>query len=525
MSSEVQVLGDPVERGDEILTPEALAFLAGLHDAFAGRRDELLQARGKRREEARTTGRLDFLPETKEIREGDWQVAGAPPALRDRRVEITGPTDRKMTINALNSGAKVWLADLEDANTPHWKNVVSGQVNLYDATRETITLESGGKSYALKDDVEHATIVVRPRGWHLPESHLKFGDREGVGALVDFGLHFFHNAAELLERGKGPYYYLPKMESHLEARLWNDVFTHAEKALGIEHGTVRATVLIETIPAAFEMEEILYELREHASGLNAGRWDYLFSVIKYFRDAGEKFVLPDRNSVTMTAPFMRAYTELLVRTCHKRGAFAIGGMAAFIPSKDPEVNKGAFEKVHADKSREAGDGFDGSWVAHPGMVELCKEEFDKVLGDQPNQLGRTRDEVGVTADQLLDVASTPGGATAAGLRAAVDVGVRYIASWLGGNGAAAIHNLMEDAATAEISRSQIWQWVKNGTTLDSGDTVTAALVRGVLADVRGELAGELEPEQLEPAVELFEQVALADEFPDFLTLPAYERIK
>jgi malate synthase len=525
MSSEVQVLGDPVERGDEILTPEALAFLAGLHDAFAGRRDELLQARSKRREEARTTGRLDFLPETKEIREGDWQVAGAPEALRDRRVEITGPTDRKMTINALNSGAKVWLADLEDANTPHWANVVSGQVNLYDAIRETITLESGGKSYALKDDVEHATIVVRPRGWHLPESHLTFGGREGVGALVDFGLHFFHNAAELLERGKGPYYYLPKMESHLEARLWNDVFTHAEKTLGIEHGTVRATVLIETIPAAFEMEEILYELREHASGLNAGRWDYLFSVIKYFRDAGEKFVLPDRNSVTMTAPFMRAYTELLVRTCHKRGAFAIGGMAAFIPSKDPETNKGAFEKVHADKSREAGDGFDGSWVAHPGMVELCKEEFDKVLGAKPNQLDRTRDEVGVTADQLLDVASTPGGATAAGLRAAVDVGVRYIASWLGGNGAAAIHNLMEDAATAEISRSQIWQWVKNGTTLDTGDVVTSELVRGVLADVRGELAGELKPEQLEPAVELFEQVALADEFPDFLTLPAYERIK
>ncbi|WIX88645.1 malate synthase A [Amycolatopsis sp. DG1A-15b] len=528
MSSEVQVLGDPVERGDEILTPEALAFLAGLHDAFAGRRDELLKARGKRREEARTTGRLDFLPETKEIREGDWQVAGAPPALRDRRVEITGPTDRKMTINALNSGAKVWLADLEDANTPHWQNVVSGQVNLYDAIRETITLESGGKSYALKDDVEHATIVVRPRGWHLPESHLTFGGREGVGALVDFGLHFFHNAAELLKRGKGPYYYLPKMESHLEARLWNDVFTHAEKTLGIEHGTVRATVLIETIPAAFEMEEILYELREHASGLNAGRWDYLFSVIKYFRDAGEKFVLPDRNSVTMTAPFMRAYTELLVRTCHKRGAFAIGGMAAFIPSKDPETNKGAFEKVHADKSREAGDGFDGSWVAHPGMVELCKEEFDKVLGDKPNQLGRRRDEdwdLSATADQLLDVASTPGGATAAGLRAAVDVGVRYIASWLGGNGAAAIHNLMEDAATAEISRSQIWQWVKNGTTLDSGDTVTAELVRGVLADVRGELAGELKPELLEPAVELFEQVALAEEFPDFLTLPAYERIK
>ncbi|MFC4080038.1 malate synthase A [Amycolatopsis samaneae] len=523
--SEVQVLGDPVERGEEILTPEALAFLAGLHDAFAARRDELLVARGKRREEARTTGKLDFLPETKEIREGDWQVAGAPPALRDRRVEITGPTERKMTINALNSGAKVWLADLEDANTPHWANVVSGQVNLADAVRGTITLDANGKHYELKPDVEHATIVVRPRGWHLDERGLSFGGRQGVGALVDFGLHFFHNAAELLKRGKGPYFYLPKMESHLEARLWNDVFTHAEKALGIEHGTVRATVLIETIPAAFEMEEILYELREHASGLNAGRWDYLFSVIKYFRDAGEKFVLPDRNSVTMTAPFMRAYTELLVRTCHKRGAFAIGGMAAFIPSKDPAVNEGAFKKVHDDKAREAGDGFDGSWVAHPGMVSLCREEFDNVLGEKPNQLDRTRDEVSVTAEQLLDVASTPGAATAGGLRAAVDVGIRYLASWLGGNGAAAIHNLMEDAATAEISRSQVWQWVKNGTTLDSGDVVTRELVRGVVAEVRGELTAELKPELLDPAVELFEQVALADEFPDFLTLPAYERIK
>ncbi|MBB4685336.1 malate synthase A [Amycolatopsis jiangsuensis] len=523
--SEAQVLGGSVERGDEILTPEALAFVAGLHDAFAARRDELLVARGKRREEARTTGRLDFLPETKEIRDGDWQVAEAPGALRDRRTEITGPTDRKMTINALNSGAKVWLADFEDANTPHWANVVGGQVNLHDAVRGGITLDQNGKHYELKDDVEHATIVVRPRGWHLDERNLSFGGRKAVGALVDFGLYFFHNVRALLAHDKGPYFYLPKMESHLEARLWNDVFTHAEKELGIEHGTVRATVLIETIPAAFEMEEILYELREHASGLNAGRWDYLFSVIKYFRDAGEKFVLPDRNSVTMTAPFMRAYTELLVRTCHKRGAFAIGGMAAFIPSKDPDTNKGAFEKVHADKAREAGDGFDGSWVAHPGMVALCKEEFDKVLGDKPNQLERTRDEVSVTADQLLDVASTPGSATAAGLRAAVDVGVRYIASWLGGNGAAAIHNLMEDAATAEISRSQVWQWVKNGTELDSGDKVTAELVRGVVADVRGELSSEVPEELLKPAVELFEQVALADEFPDFLTLPAYEHIQ
>ncbi|MBB3661432.1 MULTISPECIES: malate synthase A [Prauserella salsuginis group] len=524
--SDVRVLGDAIERGDEVLTQEALDFVAGLHENFAATRDQLLEARKQRREEAKRTGRLDFLSETKQVRESDWQVADAPPALRDRRVEITGPTERKMTINALNSGAKVWLADLEDANTPHWSNVVNGQINLSDAIRGTIELESNGKHYALRDDVEHATIVVRPRGWHLDERNLEFNGRKGVGALVDFGLHFFHNAKELLARGKGPYYYLPKMESHLEARLWNDIFTHAEKALGVEHGTIRATVLIETIPAAFEMEEILYELREHASGLNAGRWDYLFSVIKYFRDAGEKFVLPDRNAVTMTAPFMRAYTELLVRTCHKRGAFAIGGMSAFIPSKDPEVAENATKKVHADKSREAGDGFDGSWVAHPGMVGLCKEEFDKVLGDKPNQLDRLREDVSVTADQLLDVAATDAQCTAAGLRGAVDVGVRYIASWLGGNGAAGIHNLMEDAATAEISRSQVWQWVQNSVVLaDTGATVTRELVRSVLDEIKGELADEIPSDLLQPAVELFEEVALADEFADFLTLPAYERIK
>ncbi|MFF5990148.1 malate synthase A [Prauserella flavalba] len=523
--SDVRVLGDAVERGDEVLTEEALQFLGGLHDAFATTRDKLLEARTHRREEAKRTGKLDFLPETKEVRESEWRVAEAPPALRDRRVEITGPTDRKMTINALNSGAKVWLADFEDANTPHWANVVSGHVNLSDAIRGTIELDSNGKHYQLRDDIEHATIVVRPRGWHLDERNIEINGRAAVGALVDFGLYFFHNAKELLNRGRGPYFYLPKMESHLEARLWNDVFTHAEKTLGIEHGTIRATVLIETIPAAFEMEEILYELREHASGLNAGRWDYLFSIIKYFRDAGEKFVLPDRNSVTMTAPFMRAYTELLVRTCHKRGAFAIGGMAAFIPSKDPEVNEKAMAKVHDDKAREAGDGFDGSWVAHPGMVELCKEEFDKVLGDKPNQLDRLREDVSVTADQLLDIAATEGAATMGGLRGAVDVGVRYIASWLSGNGAAAIHNLMEDAATAEISRSQVWQWVRNGVTLDSGETVTEELVRSVLADVRGELEGVVDADTLAQAVELFEEVALAEQFADFLTLPAYERIK
>ena len=523
---DIQVLGGSVERSDEILTPAALEFLAELHTRFAGRRDELVARRAQRRAEAAANRRLDFLPETLEVRELDWRVADAPPDLADRRVEITGPTERKMAINALNSGARVWLADLEDANTPHWTNVVSGQVNLFDAVRGTISFTSPeGKSYALKEGTRPAVIVMRPRGWHLDERHLTFDGRRAVGALVDFGLYFFHNVEALLERGSGPYFYLPKMESHLEARLWNDIFTFAQEQLSIPHGTVRATVLIETIPAAFEMEEILYELRDHASGLNAGRWDYLFSIIKYFRDAGPEFVLPDRNDVTMTAPFMRAYTELLVRTCHKRGAFAMGGMAAFIPNRrDQEVTAKALEKVHDDKRREAGDGFDGSWVAHPDLVSICDEEFSAVLAERPNQLDRLREDVSVTAEQLLDVKSTPGAATEAGLRAAVDVGVRYLASWLSGNGAAAIHNLMEDAATAEISRSQVWQWVRNEVELETGATVTADLVRTVLAQTHEALADTLPAEFLDPAVELFEQVALADEFPDFLTLPAYERI-
>ncbi|QFZ22777.1 malate synthase A [Saccharothrix syringae] len=508
--SGVRVLGGEVERGDEVLTPDALEFVAGLHRDFAATRDELLARRRERRP-------LGFLDETRHVREGDWRVAEAPEPLRDRRVEITGPTERKMTVNALNSGARVWLADLEDANTPHWHNVVSGQVNLYDAARGTIAFTSPeGRHYALRDDVHRPAIVVRPRGWHLPERHLEVDGRPAVGALVDFGLHFFHNAA--LGR---PYYYLPKMEGHLEARLWNDVFTAAQERLGVPHGTIRATVLIETIPAAFEMEEILHELRDHASGLNAGRWDYLFSIIKYFRDAGPDAVLPDRNSITMTAPFMRAYTELLVRTCHKRGAFAIGGMAAFIPNRrDPEVTARALEKVRADKSREAGDGFDGSWVAHPDLVPVCREVFDARLGDRPNQLDVLRPEVSVTADQLLAFSSAGGAATRAGLESAVDVGVRYLMSWLGGNGAAAIHNLMEDAATAEISRSQLWQWVHNDVVLDDGTPVTAELVRTVLAEVRRGLAGE----HVGTAVELFERVALSDDFVDFLTLPAYERI-
>jgi malate synthase len=522
--ADVRVLGGKVERAEEVLTDDALAFLGELHERFAATRDELLEARKARREEAKRTGKLDFLPDTESVRTGDWRVAPAPADLTDRRVEITGPTERKMAINALNSGAKVWLADLEDANTPHWHNVVGGQVNLHDAVRRTIGFTSPeGKEYALKPDAEPAVMVVRPRGWHLDEKHLVVDGEPAVAALVDFGLHFFHNAAELLARGSGPYYYLPKMESHLEARLWNEVFTAAQQELGVPHGSVRATVLIETIPAAFEMDEILYELREHASGLNAGRWDYLFSVIKKFRDAGPGFVLPDRNSVTMTAPFMRAYTELLVKTCHRRGAFAMGGMAAFIPSKDSAVNEQALAKVRGDKEREAGDGFDGSWVAHPGLVQVCREVFGAVLGERPNQLDRQRPEVEVSAAQLLDVAATPGEATEEGLRAAVDVGVRYLASWLGGNGAVAIHNLMEDAATAEISRSQLWQWVNNGTVLAGGTRVTADLVRETLAETRAALAEQAGP-YLDTACELFEQVALAGDFVDFLTIPAYAHL-
>ena len=394
-------------RQEEILTPQALAFVADLQRMFGGRRDELMAARAERRTTISETGTLDFLDETKDVREAEWQVAPAPVALQDRRVEITGPTDAKMAINALNSGAKVWLADLEDANTPHWANVIEGQVSLYDAHRHQLSFTSSeGKEYAL-DDGDLAVPLVRPRGWHLPEKHVLVDGNPTVGALLDFGLHFFHNAEELLARGLGPYYYLPKMESHLEARLWNDVFTHAQDVLGIPFGSVRAT----------EMEEILFELQEHASGLNAGRWDYLFSMIKSFRDAGPDFVLPDRNVVSMTQPFMRAYSELLVATCHKRGAFAMGGMAAFIPSrKDPEVNEAALKKVHEDKKREAGDGYDGSWVAHPDLVPICLEEFDAVLGDKPNQLGRQRDDVRVTAADLLDVASTEGAITTKGVR-------------------------------------------------------------------------------------------------------------
>jgi malate synthase len=519
-----------VERGPEVLTPEALVFLAELQRRFGLRRDELLAARERRRDEVSRTGRLDFLSETLEIREGRWRVAEAPADFRDRRVEITGPTERKLAVNALNSGAKVWLADLEDANTPHWHNVVGGQVNLLDAVRGTIELTTPeGRHYALDDPLDVPVIVPRPRGWHLDEEHLRLEGRPLVGALVDFGLYFFHNAAELLRRGSGPYFYLPKMESHLEARLWNDVFSFAQEAVGVPYGSVRATVLIETIPAAFEMDEILWELRDHAAGLNAGRWDYLFSIIKYFRDAGPSFTLPDRGAVTMDAPMMKAYSDLLVRTCHRRGAFAIGGMAAFIPSKDPDVNEAAFTKVRADKEREANAGFDGSWVAHPGMVDLCDEVFTGVLGDRPNQLDVLRDDVSVTADELLDAAATPGERTLDGLCTNVSVGIAYLQAWLRGNGAVGIHNLMEDAATAEISRSQIWQWLDAGATLSSGETVTRELVEAVVEREYAALlvtAGE-DPRARQAwaaARRLFVECALDPDFPAFLTLPAYQEI-
>ncbi|BFU43679.1 malate synthase A [Krasilnikovia sp. MM14-A1004] len=512
----------------EILSAEAVAFVEDLNRRFRPRRNELLARRAQRRAEIAAGGTLGFLPETADIRAGDWTVPPAPADLTDRRVEITGPTERKMTINALNSGAKVWLADLEDANTPHWANVVDGQQNLYDAIRRTIRLETPAKTYELGAG-PYPTIVMRPRGWHLDERHLLVDGEPAVGALVDFGLYFFHNAKELLERGSGPYFYLPKMESHLEAALWNDVFDHAQDTLGIPRGTIRATVLIETIPAAFEMDEIIHALRPHLAGLNAGRWDYLFSIIKYFRDNPD-MVLPDRAAVTMTAPFMRAYTELLVSTCHKRGAFAMGGMAAFIPSRrDPAVNEVALAKVREDKEREAGDGFDGSWVAHPDLVPVCQEVFDRVLGDKPNQLGRRRDDVLVTAEQLLDVSATPGAVTETGLRNNVDVALQYLEAWLRGNGAVAIHNLMEDAATAEISRSQIWQWIHNGVRLEDGTPITADLVGRIedeeLVTIRQAIGDEAwTAGRFDDARKLFERVALADDFADFLTTVAYDAI-
>ncbi|MFE2020301.1 malate synthase A [Streptomyces sp. NPDC059499] len=525
---------EPLPRQDEVLTDAALAFVAELHRQFTPRRDELLARRGERRAEIARTSTLDFLPETEAIRVDDtWKVAPAPAALDDRRVEITGPTDRKMTINALNSGAKVWLADFEDASAPTWENVITGQLNLIDAYTRNIdfTDPKSGKSYALKPAGELATVVTRPRGWHLNERHLQLDGTPVPGALVDFGLYFFHNAQRLIDLGKGPYFYLPKTESHLEARLWNDIFVFAQDYVGIPRGTVRATVLIETITAAYEMEEILYELRDHASGLNAGRWDYLFSIVKNFRDGGSKFVLPDRNLVTMTAPFMRAYTELLVRTCHKRGAHAIGGMAAFIPSRrDAEVNKVAFEKVKADKDREANDGFDGSWVAHPDLVPIAMASFDAVLGEKPNQKDRLREDVTVAAGDLIAIDTLDAKPTYDGLHNAVAVGIRYIEAWLRGMGAVAIFNLMEDAATAEISRSQIWQWINADVVFENGEHATADLARKVAAEELAAIRAEVGDEAFasgkwQQAHDLLLQVSLDQDYADFLTLPAYEQLR
>ncbi|MGH3347734.1 MAG: malate synthase A [Nocardioides sp.] len=520
----VEVTGPLHARYDEILTPAALDFLAGLHRAFEPRRRTLLDARRARHASIAAGTDLGFLDETRSVREADWQVAPPAPGLVDRRVEITGPTDAKMAINALNSGAKVWLADLEDANTPLWENLVQGQLNLRDAVAGTLAFTNpDGKAYRLGDDL--ATIVVRPRGWHLSEKHLLVDGERMSGSLVDFGLYFFHCARPQLERGSGPYFYLPKMESHLEARLWNEVFVRAQEVLGLPRGTIRATVLIETVPAAFEMDEILHELREHSAGLNAGRWDYMFSMIKLFRDRGDEFVLPDRGTVTMTVPFMRAYTQLLVRTCHRRGAHAIGGMAAFIPSKDEAVNEQAFAKVRDDKAREAADGFDGSWVAHPGMVDLCAEVFTDVLGEEPDQRHRTRDDVDVSAAELLDLSGVPGEVTEQGLRTNVRVGISYLEAWLRGIGAVGIDNLMEDAATAEISRSQVWQWLHHRTPLADGRPVTRDLVEQVLDEEHKKLTAGGDPDRRwDDARALFAQMALSETYEDFLTVPAYEQM-
>ncbi|HVL95374.1 MAG TPA: malate synthase A [Solirubrobacteraceae bacterium] len=503
----------------DLFDERALGLVRRLHAELDGERRRLLAARPARRR------RLGFLDETRPIREDDWQIAPVPPALRDRRVEITGPTTPKMVINALNSGARCFMADFEDANSPTWQNMTGGQRTLRDAIRGTLEHEEAGRSYRLGPDP--AVLIVRPRGLHLPERHL-----DGIaGCWMDFGLYVAHNAHALLERGWGPFLYLPKLESHLEARLWRRAFEIAEEELRLDRGTIRATVLIETVPAAFEMDEILFELRDHAAGLNAGRWDYLFSMIKCFRD-DPAFVLPDRNAVTMTVPFMRAYTERLVAVCHRRGAHAMGGMSAVIPSRrDEAANRRAFDAVAADKRREAGAGYDGTWVAHPDSVPVALAEFDRVLAERPHQLERRRDDVDVGVADLLAVPATPGAATEAGLHSDVDVGIQYISSWLRGNGAAAIGGLMEDAATAEIARSQVWQWIRHGIVLDSGRPVTADLVRAVateeLARIREEIADDewFETQgRPDSSRALFERVALSEDFEDFLTLPAYAEL-
>ncbi len=517
----VELRGEMRSGFEEILTRDALGFVAKLQREFRGRRTECLKRRQMRQLALDAGESLDFLPETKHIRDSDWICASIPADLRDRRVEITGPTDRKMVINALNSGAKMFMADFEDANSPTWRNMVEGQINLRDAIRRTITFTSPeGKEYKLKEQL--SVLLVRPRGWHLVEKHLLVDGEPVAGGLFDFGLYFFHNARELRDRGTGPYFYLPKMESHLEARIWNDAFNLAQDELGIPRGTIRATVLIETIPAAFEMDEILYELRDHSAGLNCGRWDYIFSCIKKFRNKPE-FVLADRALITMTTHFMHSYSLLCIKTCHRRNIFAMGGMAAQIPVKNnPAANEEAFAKVRADKEREAHDGHDGTWVAHPGMVQLARDAFNAIM-PQPNQIDRKRDDVQLTARDLLDFApSEP--ITEAGLRQNVSVGVKYLEAWLRGHGAVPLFNLMEDAATAEISRAQIWQWIRNQRgVLNDDRKVTTELFRSVLDQELGKVK-RFSGDKFDSARELFDSITTDDSFAEFLTLPAYEKL-
>jgi malate synthase len=520
----MEISGPILPEYRRILTAEALAFLDALCRKFEPRRRELLAARAARQQEFDAGRMPDFLAKTKSIRDSDWKVADQPRDLQDRRVEITGPTDRKMVINALNSGASAFMADLEDANCPTWDNMVSGQANLLDAVVGTISFEQSGKRYRL--DEKHAVLIPRPRGWHLEEKHVTIDGKPISGALFDFGLNFFHTAKERLARGSGPYYYLPKVESHLEARLWNDIFTHSQKALGIPHGSVRATVLIETLPAAFEMDEILWELREHSAGLNIGRWDYIFSCIKKLKSHRE-FCLADRAQVTMTSPFMRAYALLLVKTCHRRNAPAMGGMAAQIPIKnDPAANEAAMSKVRADKEREATDGCDGTWVAHPGLVPIAKAVFDKHMPG-PNQYSRQRPDVNVTAQDLLRF-QPEAPITEAGLRNNIQVGIQYIGAWLSGNGCVPIFNLMEDAATAEISRSQVWQWMRSPKgVLDDGRRITRSLFHEMLTDELRKTpsivgADAYAAGRYAEGAKMFEAISVSDEYVEFLTLPAYE---
>ena len=515
----------PMQPGfDQILTAEALALVAKLHRQFESRRQELLAKRVERAKRLDAGERPDFLAETKHVREGRWTIAPLPADLECRRVEITGPVERKMVINALNSGADAYMTDFEDSNAPIWDNQITGHINLMQAIRRSISLQQGEKRYALNDKV--AVIIVRPRGWHLDEKHVLIDGHRVSGGIFDFALYMFHNAKELIARGSGPYFYLPKLESHLEARLWNDIFVATQKELGIPQGTIKATVLIETILAAFEMDEILYELRDHSAGLNAGRWDYIFSCIKKFK-VDKNFVLADRARVTMTAPFMRAYALLLLATCHKRDAPAIGGMSALIPIKnDPAKNEVAMAGVRSDKRRDATDGYDGGWVAHPGLVSIAMEEFINVLGDRANQIDKKRDDVKVNAADLLNF-DPEAPITEAGLRMNVNVGIHYVGSWLAGNGCVPIHNLMEDAATAEISRSQVWQWIRSPKgVLDDGRKVDAALVRALIPEELAKVKAVVGPDSptYDRAARIFEEMSTRADFAEFLTLPLYEEV-